>query len=211
MVKSFIFLFLFFCAAVLADNTIRVEGLFKGSAIITINGKQQLLRVGQTSADGVRLIEADSRQAIIEVNGQRRTLGLSQQISSSYAQVDRSRVAVTKDASNRYATMATINGKRTKVLVDTGANVVAISSTQAKALGIDYQQGEKSSAVTASGVASAFRVRLRTVDVSGIVVSGVEATIIEGDFPRQVLLGMSYLENVSISEEAGIMYLESRY
>lgn len=202
---------LLFSLSAIADNTIRVEGLFKGSAIITINGKQQLLRVGDISPEGVRLVEADSRQAVIEIDGKRKTLGLSQQISSNYAEVDRSRVAIPKDSRNRYITSARINGKRTQVLVDTGATVVAISSTQAKFLGVDYASAEKGLVVTASGQTTGFRVRLRSVDVSGLVVSGVEAMVIEGDFPQMILLGMSYLENVSMSEDAGIMYLESKF
>ncbi len=50
-----------------ADTSINVVGLFSSKAVVIINaGKPQTLSVGQT-AQGVKLISADSTKAVFEV------------------------------------------------------------------------------------------------------------------------------------------------
>ena len=53
---------------------IRVNGLFSGSAVLVINGKQHLLKQGQTSPEGVTLLESNSQQAVLLVDGKRLSL-----------------------------------------------------------------------------------------------------------------------------------------
>ena len=51
--------------AVLARPPVEVVALFKDSAVIRGVSGQELLRIGQTSKDGVRLIRADTRSATV--------------------------------------------------------------------------------------------------------------------------------------------------
>src|SRR5690554_553389 len=46
-----------------------IVGLFTDQAFIEIDGRQQLLRVGDTSPEGVTLIAASSRGATLEIDG----------------------------------------------------------------------------------------------------------------------------------------------
>ena len=55
--------------AVVAAPDIRVVGLFKDRAVVMIDGRQRILRIGDTSPEGVRLIAADSESAVLEVDG----------------------------------------------------------------------------------------------------------------------------------------------
>ena len=52
-----------------AVGKIKVVGLFKDKAIVTIDGKQRVLSKGKTSPEGILLISANSREAVIEIDG----------------------------------------------------------------------------------------------------------------------------------------------
>ena len=45
---------------------IEVVGLFTNAALLHIDGRQLLLKSGETSPEGVMLIEANSREAVVE-------------------------------------------------------------------------------------------------------------------------------------------------
>lgn len=200
-----------FPAAVLGLE-VRVEGLFSGSAVLSIDGKQRLLKAGQTSPEGVRLVRADSSAAVLEINGQRQTLGLSSTISSRFAKAERKQVALSKGKRNGYIATGLINGHQFKMLVDTGATHIAMNSEHAKRMGLDFRRkGEKGRLNTASGVDQVWYLKLDSVSVAGITVRNVLASVSEGNFPREVLLGMSYLNHVSMEERAGLMYLTEKY
>ena len=95
--------------------------------------------------------------------------------------------------------------------MDTGATSVALSARQASQLGIDYRQGRLSTVTTASGRAKAYQVTLKTVAVGSIVVSAVPAVVVEGDYPAIILLGMTYLRHVEMSEKDGLLVLQAKF
>jgi aspartyl protease family protein len=104
-----------------------------------------------------------------------------------------------------------VNGSQLSFMVDTGANVVALSGVDADRLGIDYRgRGERTSVLTAAGPSAAWAMSLDRVEVSGILVRNVRATVIEGPHPEPALLGMSWLQRVGLREESGVMYLRER-
>ena len=107
----------------------------------------------------------------------------------------------------QYQTSATINGRTVQVLVDTGANVVALNSGHARSLGVDYTAGAPGQVETASGSINAWIVTLRSIDVGGIRVENVQASVVEGDFPTTILLGMTYLRHVKMQEADGVLSL----
>lgn len=203
---------LLFMDTVLAALNIQVRGLFKDSAVLEINGSQHLLRVGKTSPEGVTLVAADPRRAIVEIDGEQRTLTLSRHISGNYQVAEKKEFSVAINSNRQYITMAQINGRRVEVLVDTGATSIAMNSVVARRLGLSYPLGKPTIAVTtASGTLPAYPVQLDSVSVGGIAASRVEAVIIEGDYPTVTLLGMTYLQHVNLREENGILYIKSKY
>jgi len=189
---------------------VEVQALFTNAAMLKINGQSKMLKVGQT-LDGVTLLEADSRGAVINLDGQRRELGVSGRISGSYSAPEKLEVRIPRDAQLQYLVQAEVNGRRATVLVDTGANLVVMNSSHARALGIDFASGIRSQVSTASGLSSAWMVSLDSVNVGGLRVNGVRATVIEGGYPESILLGMTYLQHVQMQEKNGILLLSRDY
>lgn len=189
-----------------APPDVEVEALFTDAAVLLINGQRKMLRAGQ-SFDGVTLVAAHSSTATLEVDGATRELGLSRRVGTNFQAAQSRVVEIPRDAQLQYQTTATINGKRVRVLVDTGANVVAMNSRHAADLGVDYRTGLPGQVETAGGILQAWQVTLRSVDVGGIRVDGVQASVVEGEFPVNVLLGMTYLRHVEMQETKGVLSL----
>lgn len=186
--------------------SVQVEALFPKAAVLKINGTRKTLRVGE-SHDGVTLVAAQSQQATLEIGGRRQTLGLSRHIGSTYSQAKEEKVVITRDAALQYRTSIELDGRRVVALVDTGANIMSISSQTADALGIEFYHGKPVPIRTASGITNGYMIVLREVSVGGISVNNVEAVVTEGRFPETVLLGMSYLRHVKMEERDGTLSL----
>jgi aspartyl protease family protein len=186
--------------------SIEVEALFTNAAVLQIGGERKMLKVGQ-SFRGVTLVAAHSGTATVEVDGRQVELGISQRIGANYQQPEAKVVTIQRDARLQYQTTARINGRGVQVLVDTGANVVAMNSAHASALGVDFSAGTPSRVETASGLVNAWIVTLGSIDVGGIRVDNVRASVVEGGFPATILLGMTYLQHVEIKENNGVLSL----
>jgi aspartyl protease family protein len=201
-------LLLAFSNVALAD--LEVLGLFKNAALIKVDGEQKLLKVGQ-QWKGVALLRATSKEALADVNGERMTLTVSTRIGSNFVKPEARTVRIRKNSNRQYITTARINGRGTQVLVDTGANIVAMNAITARALGVKYEDAPRSQVATASGIVGAWSVILDSVDVGGITVPHVQASVIEGAFPEMVLLGVSYLQHVDLQEKNGILVLTGKF
>ncbi|KGE02831.1 retropepsin-like aspartic protease family protein [Pseudohaliea rubra] len=193
-----------------AQDSVQVEALLPGMAVLTIDGRRYTLRDGERAA-GVRLLAATAREAVLEIGGETRRAGVSERIAGAYTAPEKRSVTVSRDERMQYRTAALINGRRVEVLIDTGANVVAMSRQHAAALGIDSSAGEPIQVETAGSTVAGHSVTLNSVEVGGIRVANVRATVVDGDYPRTVLLGMSYLRHVQLSEDNGVLSLTSRW
>ena len=76
---------LLFAAETAAVEKIVVLGLFRDRAIVSIDGTQRMLRVGQTSPEGVLLVSADSSSAVLEFDGRQESYTLGTHIMSEFA------------------------------------------------------------------------------------------------------------------------------
>lgn len=194
-----------------ADLHITANALLPGRAMLTIEGRQQLLRVGESSPEGVKLLAADANSAQIELDGRRITLVPGADVGTGFAPVERREVAIQRSGQREYNIAGSINGQPVDFLVDTGANVIAINGATARRVGIDYRlHGQPSAVQTAGGVEQAWSVTLDRVELSGILVRNVRASVLEGDYPTRALLGMSWLEKVSMQERDGVLYLREK-
>lgn len=203
-------LFLLSIAACPAGADVEVLGLFTNAALLRIDGEQKLVKTGQVWRN-VAVLKADSRKALLDINGVRQTLTVSQRISTNYVKPVHSEVLIPTNDQRQYITNANINGRTTRVLVDTGANIVALNMTTARSLGIDFERGIPGRVSTAGGNVKAWRVMLDSVDVGGIRVNHVEASVVAGTHPETVLLGMSYLQHVKMSERDGLLVLSRKF
>jgi len=207
---TFGFGLMFAALAAARQVDIDVIALFEGRAMLEINGERRLLSEGERSDEGVLLVSADSREAVIEVGGEKMTLDLSSRIAASYAERESETVTIALNSLDQYETPGSINGRPTSFVVDTGANIVAMNVSHARQLGIDFQRGRPSQVETAGGNVRSWDVSLSSVEVGGIRVQNVRAAILEGRYPRQILLGMSFLRNVEMRESSGVLVLTSK-
>lgn len=190
---------------------VEVKGLFKNGVIVEVDGRRHVLRAGERSPEGVLLLSADSKEAVLEIDGERQRLGMSRRIRTTFAAPENTEVRIASGRGGHYFTPGRINGQAVNFMVDTGATAVAMGLPTAQELGINYRAGRRISVSTANGVVEAFSVMLDSVRIGAIELKLVEATVTVGDFPREILLGNSYLNRVDMRRENGVLVLEARY
>lgn len=196
---------------VCATTQIEVQALFGGKAVVLIDGQRRTLSIGDTSPEGVKLVNADSKHAILEVDGTTKTYKPGGTISLSYAKPQHREEKIYADERGMYQSVGTINGRTVRFLVDTGATTVAMNKIQARQLGVDYRmKGERVVVSTASDNVRGYRVRLKSVSLGKIKLTGVDAMVIDGNHPGPILLGMSFLGKLKVEKTGGVMKIHQR-
>ncbi|QMU60772.1 MAG: TIGR02281 family clan AA aspartic protease [Gammaproteobacteria bacterium] len=209
---SFLIFSIVINAAQAEISHIEVMALFKNKAMVSIDDEQHLLKVGEIAKLGVKLIEASSKYAVLEVNGERSKYNLGNRVRASYSKTLKKKVQIYRDGSNMFRTVGSINGYPVDFLVDTGATSVALNSAIAKRLGLQYKlKGEKTIVSTASGKALAYSISLDQVKIGEIMLRNIDAVVIEGNSPTTPLLGMSYLGRLKLNNENQYLELEEKY
>jgi aspartyl protease family protein len=199
---------------VYATPHVEVIALFENKAMLHIDKDQVLVSIGEVTKHGVKLISADAHGALIEIEGVRRKYFLGNVVRNTNASENQSEpeILVYQGADTMYRTTGSMNGFPVNFLVDTGASSIAMSSEQAKRLGINYKLNGKPTWVsTASGVEKAVFVSIDKVTISGITIRSVEGLVIEGSEPSTPLLGMSYLNRFKIINDGNLMRLQRKY
>ncbi len=192
----------------LAVDRVTVIGLFRDKAVLDIDGVQRYLRSGQRSPEGVRLISASAREAILEINGEQvvQKLGVARRGFKAPAQ---RMVQISKDQMGMFATTGSINGQLVDFVVDTGATVVAMNADHARKLGLSRSNNSPSGNVnTAGGAVPAYGLKLDRVQVGEITVHNVDAVVIQGNPLPSILLGMSFLSQVEMQHQGNLMILK---
>ena len=210
--KPLVFLvILLFGAAQASDINVKVIALFSGKAMLQVNGQQKIVKQGETF-EGVLLKSASGRGAVVEIDGEEQKLGLNQSIAAgNYKKREQANLKIFPDAIGMYFVDGDINDQRTKFLVDTGATFVTISGDKAKQLGVDYTKGRPASAQTAASVVNAWVVKLDSVSIGGIEIRNVDAMVIPGSHPQEVLLGNSFLKHTSMVRAGQVLEISKRF
>jgi aspartyl protease family protein len=186
-------------------TTVLVMSLEQGRVQLLVNGTAvRTLREGQTSPEGVRLISADRKQVVIEVDGRELTLGLG---GSTVASAE-----LNADRRGMYTTTAFINGVAIEAMIDTGAALVSLSRDEADRLSIRYAGARRVQVDTAGGPRNGFRVTFATVRVGDITLHNVEGLIMERgreELPISVI-GMSFLKAVEMRRVGNTLTLTRR-
>lgn len=113
-----------------------------------------------------------------------------------------SSVVLKRGLDGHYRSEALINGKKVKVLVDTGATGVAISQATADLLNLKSINAVRTN--TANGDSIGYMVRLDSVQIGGVRAHNVAAMIAPG-LDGDILLGMSFLGRMDIRLYKGEM------
>lgn len=186
-----------FPLAAIDINDITYQGMFGGKAKVKIDGRLKRAPIGEQVFPGVTVLAVKGKTAIIEVDQQRYRyrLGSNQPVPLQ------KNLTLSRNRNGMFMTGGQINGKQVNFLVDTGATLVALSSRQARALGVRYNHTRSGKVNTASGTAKAYPVTLKSVQIGDILVEKVAAMIIKGDSPAYPLLGNSFLSQVKIIQD----------
>ena len=201
-----------------AVKSLGVYVLFNDKAILVIDGNRRMLRVGETSPEGVTLISSTTQSAIVEIDGKQEEIDLHIVASDGpvsdpeveVAEEYESTVTLEKSGNGFFHAEGEINNKSVTFLVDTGANSIAMSVSMAQSLDIDYESGRKSLASTANGLVPMYEVTLEKVTVGSIELDNISAAIITDPGPAEVLLGMSFLGKLDINHSGNTMVLTKR-
>jgi aspartyl protease family protein len=195
-----------------ANAPVEAVGLFKDRAMIRVLGAEHYLTVGQTSPEGATLVESDAQHAVVRYKDESYRLSLSDRVGGTFQAPSNASLSIAPDEIGQYRAQGSINGHMVDFLVDTGASLVAISERTAKQMGIPYAESpERAPVVTAQGQANSYLVDLDTLTIGGIQTHHVRAAVIPGDYPLEVLLGMSFLKKVKLDQQAGVLVLKQLY
>ena len=189
---------------------VEAKMLGNGLAVLIIDGQQRLLREGTRSPEGILLVSANTKQAVLEIEGKRKNITLSHAIGTQFRAADKTEIRIAGGSGGHHRTSGLINGTSVEFLVDTGASLVAMNYMEAERLHIDYRAGQRIRVDTANGATEAFLVTLSSVSVGNIVVNEVEAAVSTTESPSVILLGNSYLSKVDLTIDQGVMVLKEK-
>ncbi|RDH83722.1 MAG: TIGR02281 family clan AA aspartic protease [endosymbiont of Galathealinum brachiosum] len=206
-ITKFIYLMCVFLLSfsVLAADKIEVQALMPGMVVLLIDDSRVTLKTGDQS-QGVKLISATSKIAELDVDGVKKFYQMGTTVSTSFKQRELITERIVLNKYGMFKSFGTINGQSVKFLIDTGATSVAMSAKQARKLGIQYRiEGSETRANTASGIAKGWLVTLKSVRLGKLLERNVQGMVIDGDYPQEVLLGMTFLNRMKVENETGIM------
>lgn len=111
-------------------------------------------------------------------------------------------LTLTRDSSGQFTLNADVNGDAVEFLVDTGADIVALTEAEAEELGILPSEDEfQPTMQTASGTGYAAPVVLEELEIAGQRLHGVDAVVVK-DLSTN-LLGQSALRQLGSVELKG--------
>lgn len=160
---------------------VRVLSTSANQAVVSVNGRQLTLRLGE---------------APISVGGTPESIGGD-------------RIVLSADSRGHFFTQGSINNRPAQFMVDTGASDVALGQPEAERLGIDYKSGTSVRINTANGEAQGWRIKLRTIRVGDITQNDVDAVVTPMPIPV-VLLGNSFLGRFNMRRDADQLMLIRR-
>lgn len=202
------FLALFCGSANAAD--IGLVGVFPGKAVLVIDGAApKTYAMGALVAPDTRLVAADQEGATLVVSGKRQRIMLGDYVNHAPA-TGLARVTLQADGRGHFVAQGQINGGSVRLLVDTGATLIALPAQDAIRLGIDYKKGQRDMVNTANGLAPAYRTQLDTVQIGDILLNQVDAVVQENGLPY-ALLGMSFLKRTEMHRDGEQMTLTKRF
>jgi len=200
------------CAAAASAQTVSMGGSLGNNALLVIDGKPKTVAVGAT-VDGVRLVNVNSNEAVVEVKGKRVTVRLGDaqvNLGGKAAEGSGKQIVLIAQGGGHFYAPGTINGKAVRFVVDTGATLVSLDQYEADRLGIDWKKGQRGMSRTANGDTPIFRTTLPSVRIGDVQVYNVEAVVSPTPMPY-ILLGNSFLTRFQMKRENDVMTLDLRY
>lgn len=108
-------------------------------------------------------------------------------------------VQLEQNRMGHYVTEGKVNGQTVTFLLDTGATLVAIPEPLANRLGL--KKGRQGVSQTANGRTVTYRTMIDRLNLGGIELTNVEASITPGMDGEVILLGMSALKQFELTQK----------
>jgi len=200
-------------AAQPAARSIALTGSMGSRALLAIDGgAPRVVAVGAT-VGGVKLLGMNGNEAVVEVDGQRRTLRLGEaavNLGGAASAGSGTEIKLSSDARGHFQANGQINGRGVNFLVDTGATVIAMGQAEADRIGLAYKDGQRVGINTANGSTVGYRVKLSSVRIGDVEVFNVDAVVQPAPMPY-VLLGNSFLTRFQMRRDNDTLTLLKRF
>ena len=125
----------------------------------------------------------------------------NQQVSTQVTSAGQKQVVLESSRYGHYLASGKINGQPVEFLVDTGASFVSVPEHVANRVGLE--KGRALTASTANGNVIVYSTTLDRISVGDITLYNVKADINPHMDSEEILLGMSFLRNLSVTHESG--------
>ena len=114
-------------------------------------------------------------------------------------------IVLTRNRNNHYVLNGKINGSTATFLLDTGATEVTLPLNLAKQLGLRLLS--RIYVQTANGLVTAYQTKIDTLTMGSITLHDVYALINTGEQGKTVLLGMSALKHLTLTQRGNEMVI----
>jgi len=116
-------------------------------------------------------------------------------------------VTLQADEDGHFFGELTINGVPLTYIVDSGASNVTMNSLDARKAQINYIESDVIELLTPNGEVPAFSLKVSGLVIGHAILNGVDVTVIEGDSPPYVLLGLSAQRMLDVKRDNEVMTL----
>ncbi len=107
-------------------------------------------------------------------------------------------ITLTRNRFGHYVSSGYINGRKVTFLLDTGASDVSVPESIAYQLGLE--RGPEQTYQTANGLITGYLTRIERISIGDIELNNVRASINPNSTDDEILLGMSFLNQLDYSQ-----------
>lgn len=192
--------------------SVSLGGILGGKAVLVVDGQRRVLAAGESSPEGVRMLEVGRDVVVVELDGQRKQLRLGGgAVGGALDTPGGVELRISAVAHGHFVVTGLINGQPAEMLVDSGASMVSMTAATARRLNIPYLlKGEKSHSMTANGPVTTYVVTLDSVKVGPIELRYVQGSVRESNDDSPILLGMSFLGQLQVEQQNQVMVLRKK-